>query len=85
MACLDLPSASKCGGQGGCTGNTYRPEVVPSRLSNITLYLRALAVPARRNVSDPAFTRGEALFALAQSQRLGDDEAVERHGGSPFR
>jgi CxxC motif-containing protein (DUF1111 family) len=64
-ACLDVPSASKCGGQGGCTGNQYRPEVVPSRLSNITLYLQALAVPARRNVGDPAFERGEALFAQA--------------------
>jgi CxxC motif-containing protein (DUF1111 family) len=66
LACLDVPSASKCGGQGGCTGNAYRPEVVPSRLSNITLYLQALAVPARRNVSDPQFARGEALFGQAQ-------------------
>jgi CxxC motif-containing protein (DUF1111 family) len=66
VACLDVPSASKCGGQGGCTGNTYRPEVVPSRLSNITLYLQALAVPARRNVHDPAFKRGEELFSEAQ-------------------
>ena len=66
VACLDVPSASKCGGQGGCTGNTYRAEVVPSRLTNITLYLQALAVPARRNVTDPAFARGEALFAQAQ-------------------
>ena len=66
VACLDVPSASKCGGQGGCTGNAYRPEVVPSRLTNITLYLQALAVPARRNVSDPLFARGEALFARAQ-------------------
>lgn len=65
-ACRDLPSASKCGGQGGCTGNTYRPEVVPSRLSNITLYLQGLAVPARRNVNDVAFKRGEQLFADAQ-------------------
>ncbi|HTT40119.1 MAG TPA: di-heme oxidoredictase family protein [Burkholderiales bacterium] len=65
-ACRDLPSASKCGGQGGCTGNTYRPEVVPSRLTNITLYLQALAVPARRDVSDPAFARGELLFSQAQ-------------------
>jgi CxxC motif-containing protein (DUF1111 family) len=56
-----VPSASKCGGQGGCTGN-YRPEVVPSRLSNITLYLQALAVPARRNVNDPDVKRGEQLF-----------------------
>jgi CxxC motif-containing protein (DUF1111 family) len=66
LACLDVPSASKCGGQGGCTGNQYRPEVVPSRLTNITLYLQALAVPARRNVSDPQFARGESLFAQAQ-------------------
>jgi CxxC motif-containing protein (DUF1111 family) len=64
-ACLDVPSASKCGGQGGCTGNQYRPEVVPSRLTNITLYLQGLAVPARRNVGDAAFKRGEALFDQA--------------------
>jgi CxxC motif-containing protein (DUF1111 family) len=64
-ACLDVPSASKCGGQGGCTGN-YRPEVVPSRLTNITLYLQTLAVPARRNVHDPAVKEGETLFKQAQ-------------------
>ena len=64
VQCLDLPSASKCGGQGGCTGN-YRPEVVPSRLTNITLYLQALAVPARRNVNDAEVQRGEGLFAQA--------------------
>ncbi len=64
-ACLDLPSAAKCGGQGGCTGNTFRPEVVPSRLTNITLYLQTLAVPARRNVEDPGVQRGEKLFAEA--------------------
>jgi CxxC motif-containing protein (DUF1111 family) len=63
--CLELPSASKCGGQGGCTGNQYRPEVVPSRLSNITFYLQALAVPARRNADDPRVKRGEELFAQA--------------------
>jgi len=64
VQCLDVPSASKCGGQGGCTGN-YRPEVVPSRLSNITLYLQALAVPVRRGVNDPEFKRGEQLFNQA--------------------
>jgi CxxC motif-containing protein (DUF1111 family) len=64
VQCLDLPSASKCGGQGGCTGN-YRPEVVPSRLNNITLYLQALAVPARRNADDAEVKRGESLFAEA--------------------
>ncbi len=65
-ACLELPSASKCGGQGGCTGNMFRPEVIPSRLTNITLYLQALAVPARRDVDDPVVQRGEALFAEAK-------------------
>jgi CxxC motif-containing protein (DUF1111 family) len=64
-ACRELPSASKCGGQGGCTGNQYRPEVVPSRLTNITLYLQALAVPARRNVDDPAVQRGGQVFGQA--------------------
>jgi CxxC motif-containing protein (DUF1111 family) len=64
-ACLEVPSASKCGGQGGCTGNQYRPEVVPSRLTNITFYLQALAVPARRNGDDPQVKRGEELFAQA--------------------
>ena len=59
-----LPSASKCGGQGGCTGN-YRPEVVPSRLSNITLYLQALAVPARRDPGDAVVRLGEKLFSAA--------------------
>jgi CxxC motif-containing protein (DUF1111 family) len=63
--CSNVPSASKCGGQGGCTGN-YRPEVVPSRLSNITLYLQTLAVPARRNASDDDVKRGETLFKEAQ-------------------
>jgi CxxC motif-containing protein (DUF1111 family) len=64
--CLDVPSASKCGGQGGCTGNTFRPEVIPSRLNNITLYLQTLAVPARRNVNDPGVKRGEQLFGEAR-------------------
>lgn len=66
VACLELPSASKCGGQGGCTGNQFRPEVVPSRLTNITFYMQTLAVPARRNVDDPAVQQGEKLFAQAR-------------------
>jgi CxxC motif-containing protein (DUF1111 family) len=64
--CLDTPSASLCGGQGGCRGNTFRPEVNPSRLTNISLYLRTLAVPGRRNADDPAVKRGEELFSQAQ-------------------
>lgn len=64
VQCLDVPSASKCGGQGGCTGN-YRPEVVPSRLNNISFYLQTLAVPARRNVDDAGVKQGEGLFTQA--------------------
>ena len=61
--CRDVPSAAKCGGQGGCTGNDYRPEVQPSRLNGITLYLQGLAVPPRRDPDDPEVHRGEGLFA----------------------
>ncbi len=64
--CLDMPSASLCGGQGGCRGNTFRPEVNPSRLTNISTYLRTLAVPARRNMDDPAVRKGEQLFTQAR-------------------
>jgi CxxC motif-containing protein (DUF1111 family) len=64
--CLELPSASKCGGQGGCTGNTFRPEVSPSRLTNITFYLRTLAVPARRSPNNLLVKRGQTLFDQAQ-------------------
>ena len=39
---------------------------MPSRLTNITLYLHALAVPARRNMNDPEVRRGEDLFASAK-------------------
>lgn len=63
--CRDMPSAVRCGGQGGCTGQ-YRPEVIPSRLTNLTLYLQALAVPARRNMDDPEVQRGEKLFVQAR-------------------
>jgi CxxC motif-containing protein (DUF1111 family) len=64
--CLDTPSAASCGGQGGCGGNAFRPEVNPSRLTNISLYLRTLAVPARRNLDDPQVKQGEKLFSQAQ-------------------
>ena len=65
-ACLDLPSASKCGGQGGCTGNQFRPEVMPSRINNLTRYLQTLGVPARRNPTAPEVAQGEKLFAQAK-------------------
>ena len=62
VGCRELPSAAKCGGQGGCTGNNFRPEVLPSRLKNITTYLQALNIPERR-IEDPEETlAGEILF-----------------------
>jgi CxxC motif-containing protein (DUF1111 family) len=63
--CREMPSAVRCGGQGGCTGQ-FRPEVIPSRLSHITLYLQALRVPARRNLDDPDVQQGEKLFEQAR-------------------
>ena len=66
QACRDLPSASKCGGQGGCTGNLYRPEVNPVRLNSITFYLQNLAAPSRRQAEDEQIRRGETLFAAAR-------------------
>ena len=66
QACLDLPSASKCGGQGGCTGNQYRPEVNPARLNNITFYLQNLAAPSRRHTDDALVRMGEKIFAVSR-------------------
>lgn len=60
--CRELPSAAKCGGQGGCTGNKFRPEVLPSRLSNITTYLQALNIPQRRIKDLGKILAGEELF-----------------------
>lgn len=61
IECRNLPSAARCEGQGGCA-HTHRPEVTPSRLSNITFYVQSLTVPARRNVDDPRVRDGERLF-----------------------
>ena len=66
VRCRALPSAAKCGGQGGCTGHSYRPEVVPSRLTNISAYLRTLAVPRPRNPADRQVLAGKELFVTSQ-------------------
>jgi CxxC motif-containing protein (DUF1111 family) len=42
------------------------PEQSDRAFDALLLYLRALAVPARRNVDDPVVQRGEQLFARAQ-------------------
>ncbi|MEO8627957.1 MAG: di-heme oxidoredictase family protein, partial [Betaproteobacteria bacterium] len=65
VKCRDAPSASKCSSPGNCNAKD-RPEALPSRVANIEFYLRALAVPARRNLADPAVKRGETLFAQAR-------------------
>ncbi len=41
------------------------PEVSEEVLDAMTLYVRTLAVPARRNHTDPEVMRGEELFATA--------------------
>jgi CxxC motif-containing protein (DUF1111 family) len=81
--CATDPTTTNCGGQdGGCTGQLL-PELLPSRLAGITLYLQALTVPARRDVDDPQVARGEGLFGQAQcgachmpEMKTGDKAAI---------
>lgn len=42
------------------------PELTTRNIDAIQFFLRALAVPARRNLDDPMAQRGEQLFAQAQ-------------------
>lgn len=81
-ACIAGPTAGNCTATDSCQGaNPW--EVLPSRLNNITLYLQALAVPARRNVQHAAVQRGEKLFDQANCSachvpelRTGEEAAV---------
>jgi CxxC motif-containing protein (DUF1111 family) len=50
----------------GFNKNVIASEITPLRLQATELYVRALAVPMRRNVDDPQVQRGEQLFAAAQ-------------------
>jgi CxxC motif-containing protein (DUF1111 family) len=43
-----------------------KPEITALRLAATELYVRALAVPARRNVDNPLVRRGEQVFAQAR-------------------
>jgi CxxC motif-containing protein (DUF1111 family) len=63
--CSKAPTASTCVRPGTCSGRNA-PEAAPVRFADITFYLQALAVPARRNVADPVVKRGETLFAQAR-------------------
>jgi CxxC motif-containing protein (DUF1111 family) len=53
--------------QDSCAGMPpgARPELLKHPFDGVMYYLRAGAVPARRNVSSPEVQRGEALFAAA--------------------
>jgi len=62
--CRNAPTASRCARPDSCSAQD-RPEALPGRLADITFYLQALAVPARRNVFDPEIQRGETLFGQA--------------------
>ncbi len=64
-ACASDPTTTNCGGQGGGCGGDMLPEVLPSRLNGVTLYLQAVMVPARRNADDAQVKRGEELFTRA--------------------
>ncbi|MBP2309511.1 thiol oxidoreductase [Azospirillum melinis] len=50
-------------GPGEDAGDDARPELSDEQLDLVTLYTRALAVPARRNADDPLVRVGEGLFA----------------------
>jgi CxxC motif-containing protein (DUF1111 family) len=57
--CPDAQSACAAAPDGGM------PEIADADLRKLVLYTRALAVPTRRDVHDPAVVRGEALFEAA--------------------
>ncbi|MGD8476260.1 MAG: di-heme oxidoredictase family protein [Burkholderiales bacterium] len=69
-----------------------RPEITPKRLAGTEMYLRALAVPARRNLEDPAVQRGEAVFEQARCSvchvpelRTGDFDAFPQAANQIIR
>jgi len=69
-----------------------RPEITPLRLAATTTYLRALAVPARRNIDDPVVQRGETLFEAARCSvchvpelRTGDFDAFPQAANQVIR
>lgn len=64
--CASGPTATGCpGAQESCPKEQYW-EVSVRRLQDITTYLRAVTVPARRHVDDPLVRRGERLFLQAK-------------------
>ena len=56
------PSMTSCNAQPrGSTGTDH--ELTDDKLAAVDVYMRTLAVPARRTVDDPTVMRGAALFA----------------------
>lgn len=90
--CYTGPTATGCnGGHSGCNDANFW-EVLPSRLRNTTLYVQALAVPARRNVDSEEFRRGEILFAQARCDvchvaqlKTGDKTPIASAAGQVIR
>ena len=59
--CSPTQSACQAAATGGETPG--EPEIDEKKLQATISYMQTLAVPARRNVTDPLVRRGEALFA----------------------
>lgn len=55
-----------CYGQTQADQYTDDPEVADSILFSVAVYCKTLAVPARRNLTDPKVIRGKQLFAAAK-------------------
>lgn len=67
--CLEAAERSR-GAQGGAV------EVPARRVDQIAFYSSTLAVPARRNLEDPAVHRGAALFSSLECSRCHRPQAV---------
>ena len=52
-------------GQPQFDGRSGEPEVPDSIFNSVVFYVKTLAVPARRNVTDPVVRRGKELFNAA--------------------
>lgn len=68
------------------------PEIAPSTVDRIVFYSRTLAVPARRDVGEPATAAGEAAFAEVgcaschtPELKTGDDADIDALNGQVIR
>lgn len=55
-----------CFGQSQYYDDGLHPEITDSVLNALVYYMQTIAVPARRNVTDPTVLRGEQLFKQAK-------------------